>query len=32
MVTDLAAELREGVRERFGVTLEPEPTLVGLTF
>ena len=26
----LARELRDGVREAFGVTLEPEPTLVGL--
>jgi UDP-N-acetylmuramate dehydrogenase len=26
----LARELRDGVRERFGVTLEPEPVLVGL--
>jgi UDP-N-acetylmuramate dehydrogenase len=25
-----ARELRDGVRERFGVTLEPEPVLVGL--
>ena len=27
----LARELRDGVRERLGVTLEPEPALVGLT-
>ena len=27
----LARELRDGVREAFGVTLEPEPTLVGAT-
>jgi UDP-N-acetylmuramate dehydrogenase len=27
----LARELREGVRQAFGVTLEPEPTLVGVT-
>jgi UDP-N-acetylmuramate dehydrogenase len=26
----LAREVRDGVRERFGVTLEPEPVLVGL--
>jgi UDP-N-acetylmuramate dehydrogenase len=26
----LARELRDGVRDAFGVTLEPEPTLVGL--
>jgi UDP-N-acetylmuramate dehydrogenase len=26
---DLARELRDGVRARFGVTLEPEPTLIG---
>jgi UDP-N-acetylmuramate dehydrogenase len=26
----LARELRDGVRERFGVTLDPEPALVGL--
>jgi UDP-N-acetylmuramate dehydrogenase len=26
----LARELRDGVREAFGVTLTPEPTLVGL--
>jgi UDP-N-acetylmuramate dehydrogenase len=26
----LARELRDGVREAFGVTLEPEPTLVGV--
>jgi UDP-N-acetylmuramate dehydrogenase len=26
---DLARELREGVRAQFGITLEPEPTLVG---
>ena len=26
----LARELRDGVRERFGVTLRPEPTLVGV--
>lgn len=26
----LARELRDGVREAFGVTLEPEPTLVGI--
>jgi UDP-N-acetylmuramate dehydrogenase len=25
----LARTVREGVRERFGVTLEPEPVLVG---
>ena len=28
-VLDLARTVREGVRERFGVTLEPEPVLVG---
>ena len=28
---DLARELRGGVRARFGITLEPEPTLVGCT-
>lgn len=27
----LAAEVRDGVRDRFGVTLEPEPVLVGCT-
>lgn len=27
----LAREIREGVRERFGVVLSPEPTLVGVT-
>jgi UDP-N-acetylmuramate dehydrogenase len=27
----LARELRDGVRDAFGVTLEPEPTLVGLS-
>ena len=26
---DLARELRDGVRAQFGITLEPEPTLVG---
>jgi len=26
---DLAREVRDGVRARFGITLEPEPTLVG---
>ena len=26
----LAREVRDGVRERFGVTLEPEPVLVGV--
>jgi len=26
---DLARELRDGVRTQFGVTLEPEPTLIG---
>jgi UDP-N-acetylmuramate dehydrogenase len=26
---NLARTIREGVRERFGVTLEPEPVLVG---
>ena len=26
---DLARELRDGVRARFGITLEPEPTLIG---
>ncbi|MFL5824535.1 MAG: UDP-N-acetylenolpyruvoylglucosamine reductase, partial [Solirubrobacteraceae bacterium] len=26
----LARELRDGVREAFGVTLTPEPTLVGV--
>jgi UDP-N-acetylmuramate dehydrogenase len=26
----LARELRDGVREQFGVTLRPEPTLVGV--
>jgi UDP-N-acetylmuramate dehydrogenase len=26
---DLARELRDGVRSRFGITLEPEPTLIG---
>jgi len=30
-ILDLALELRDGVRDRFGVTLEAEPTLVGLT-
>jgi UDP-N-acetylmuramate dehydrogenase len=29
---DLAAEIRDGVRARFGVTLHPEPTLVECTF
>ncbi|HWS56973.1 MAG TPA: UDP-N-acetylenolpyruvoylglucosamine reductase, partial [Actinotalea sp.] len=28
---DLAREVRDGVRERFGITLEPEPVLVGVT-
>jgi UDP-N-acetylmuramate dehydrogenase len=28
---DLARELRDGVRARFGITLEPEPTLIGCT-
>ncbi len=28
----LAGEIRAGVRAAFGVTLEPEPTLVGVTF
>jgi UDP-N-acetylmuramate dehydrogenase len=28
---ELARELRDGVRARFGVTLQPEPTLVGVT-
>jgi UDP-N-acetylmuramate dehydrogenase len=28
---DLARELRGGVQARFGITLEPEPTLVGCT-
>ena len=28
-VLDLARAIRSGVRERFGITLEPEPTLVG---
>jgi UDP-N-acetylmuramate dehydrogenase len=28
---DLAREVRAGVRDRFGVTLQPEPLLVGLT-
>ena len=27
----LAREIRDGVRDAFGVTLEPEPTLVGTT-
>ena len=27
----LAREVRDGVRERFGVELTPEPVLVGLT-
>jgi UDP-N-acetylmuramate dehydrogenase len=27
----LAREIRDGVRAGFGVTLEPEPTLVGVT-
>jgi UDP-N-acetylmuramate dehydrogenase len=26
---DLARELRDGVRTKFGITLEPEPTLIG---
>ena len=26
----LAAEIRDGVRTRFGVTLAPEPVLIGL--
>ena len=30
-LVDLAAELRAGVQTAFAVTLEPEPTLVGLT-
>ena len=30
-VVDLALELQDGVQDRFGVTLVPEPTLVGLT-
>ena len=30
-VLDLARTVRSGVRERFGVTLEPEPVLVGCT-
>ena len=29
-LVDLARELRDGVRDAFGVTLEPEPVLVGL--
>ena len=29
-VIGLARELRDGVRERFGITLQPEPTLVGI--
>ena len=28
---ELAAEIRDGVRARFGVTLQPEPVLVGCT-
>ena len=28
----LAAEVRDGVRERFGVTLVNEPVLVGCSF
>ena len=28
-VLDLAAAVRDGVRQRFGIVLEPEPTLVG---
>jgi UDP-N-acetylmuramate dehydrogenase len=30
-VLDLAAEIRDGVRDAFGVQLQPEPTLVGVT-
>lgn len=30
-VAELAREIREGVRCRFGITLEPEPRLVGLS-
>jgi UDP-N-acetylmuramate dehydrogenase len=30
-VVALAREIRNGVRDRFGITLEPEPTLVGLS-
>lgn len=29
-IAALAREVRDGVRERFGVTLEPEPVLIGL--
>ena len=28
-LVDLARELRDGVRAKFGITLEPEPTLIG---
>jgi UDP-N-acetylmuramate dehydrogenase len=31
-LVELARELRDGVRERFGVELVPEPTLVGIEF
>jgi UDP-N-acetylmuramate dehydrogenase len=31
-VVALAREIRDGVRERFGVTLVPEPVLVGIDF
>ncbi len=30
-LVELARTIRDGVRERFGITLEPEPVLVGLT-
>jgi UDP-N-acetylmuramate dehydrogenase len=30
-IVELAAEVHAGVRERFGVSLEPEPALVGLS-
>jgi UDP-N-acetylmuramate dehydrogenase len=30
-VMALAAEIRDGVRDAFGVSLAPEPVLVGLT-
>jgi UDP-N-acetylmuramate dehydrogenase len=31
-LVDLAREIRDTVRTRFGVTLVPEPTFVGLTW
>jgi UDP-N-acetylmuramate dehydrogenase len=30
-IVELARAVREGVREKFGITLEPEPVTVGLT-